>query len=326
MSSKKSKCVINTGQYRKCFNHQILEMPSTLSTISGTVTVKVISRTEYHISSANGSVEKITLLAIKLWDLILLKLTEVVPGHRHKNYEWNYREGWHIDLSIKTIADCLGLSTRVDLVGRRIVKKKTAAKTLENISVTITKSKNSTKIDGYLSKVYARDCSDTQEHYMAKSNALFTFTINPELIAYLAEQKVGIYYFNHCWLHLPENSQNAYVAAKRMGRHYSQNTYKRKNSNKPVTMDIGTLRNSLPCLKNKVDKDNRLALDNALKSIPGLTYSYLIDGQELTFDELAKRQLHTGTYNKVRIDIKYGDHPNTSDNKTTTDCIKKMVL
>ena len=34
--------------------------------------------------------------------------------------------------------------------------------------------------------------------------------------------------------------------------------------------------------------------------------------------------MHTGNYNKVRIDISYGDHPNTSDNKATTDAIKKM--
>jgi hypothetical protein len=51
---------------------------------------------------------------------------------------------------------------------------------------------------------------------------------------------------------------------------------------------------------------------------------YLIDGQRLTFEALAKKQLRTGKYNKVRIDISYGDHPNTSDNKPTTDYIKKM--
>jgi len=89
-------------------------------------------------------------------------------------------------------------------------------------------------------------------------------------------------------------------------------------------MDIGTLRNSLPCLNNKVEKDNRAALDNALKLVPGLVYAYLVDGQRLTFEELAKRQLRAGNYNKVRIDISYSDHPNTSDNKPTTDLIKKM--
>jgi hypothetical protein len=67
-----------------------------------------------------------------------------------------------------------------------------------------------------------------------------------------------------------------------------------------------------------------LALDNALKSIPGLTYSYLIDGQKITFEELAGRQLRAGKYNNVRIDIRYSDHPNTSDNKPTTDLIRKM--
>jgi hypothetical protein len=195
---------------------------------------------------------------------------------------------------------------------------------LKNIRVTVTKGKNSTKIDGFLSDIAVRDCSHTQAHSMTKSNALFSFTINPELIAYLAEQNIGIYHFNHCWLHLPENSLNAYAAAKRLGRHYSQNTHKTKTSNRPVTMDIGTLRNSLPRLNNKVDNDNRLALDNAMRSIPGLTYTYLVDGQKLTFDELARLQLRTGKYNEVRIDIRYDDHPNTSNNKTTTDYIKKM--
>jgi len=89
-------------------------------------------------------------------------------------------------------------------------------------------------------------------------------------------------------------------------------------------MDIGTLRNSLPCLNNEVEGDNRKSLDKALRSIPGLTYTYLVDGQRLTFEELAKRQLRAGNYNNVRIDIKFDDHPNTSDNKPTTDLIKKM--
>ena len=321
--------VVNTGQYRKCFNQQILEIPSTLSTVPAT-DVKVFSDAKYRINSVDGNMYNMTSLINKLWDLITIKLTEVVPHRSHKGYQWDRYDTWYIDLSIKTIADCLNLSTRVDALTHLHDRIKATANVLRNISVTVTKGKNSTKIDGYLSDIVVRDCSNTSKRSMAKSNALFSFAINPELIAYLAEQSVGIYHFNHAWLHPSMNSLNAYAAAKRLGRHYSQNTYKCKNSNKPVippkpvTMDIGTVRNSLPCLNNKVDKDNRLALDNALKSIPGLTFSYLIDGQELTFDELAKRQLRTGKYNNVRIDIRYDDHPNTSDNKPTTDLIMKM--
>jgi hypothetical protein len=325
MSTKTSKnVVVNTGQYHKCFNQQILD-PSALSTISATEIVKAFSDAKYRICAVDGNTYKMTLPIYKLWDLITIKLTELVPCHRRtKNYQWDHCDPWDINLSIKTIADCLGLSTSVGALTHLYDRIIAAANVLRNISVTVTKGKNSTKIDGYLSDIAVRDCSHTQKHSMTKSNALFSFTINPELIAYLAEQNLIIFHFNHAWLHLPENSLNAYVAAKRLGRHYSQNTYKCKNPAKPVTMDIGTLRNCLPCLNNKVDRDNRVALDNALKSIPGLTYSYLIDGQELTFEELAKRQLRSRKYNEVKIDIRYDDHPNTSDNKPTTDLIKKM--
>jgi hypothetical protein len=323
MSTKTSKNVVNTGQYRKCFNHQILEMPSTLSTISATVVDKEFSGAKYRICSVDGNMHRMTFLTYKLWDLILLKLTEVVSHRSGKGYQWDRYETWYIDLSIKTIVDCLGLSTRVDALVHLNDRIIAAANVLQNIRVTVTKGLNTTKIDGYLSDVAVRDCSNTQAHSMTKSNALFSFIINPELIAYIVEQPVAIYHFNHCWLHL-ENSQNAYAAAKRLGRHYSQNTHSHGAKKRSVTMDIETLRNSLPCLNNKVEKDNRLALDNALKSIPGLIYSYINDSQKLTFEALAKLQLRSGKYNKVRIDISYGDHPNTSGNKTTTDYIKKM--
>jgi len=324
MSTTSKNVAVNMGQYRKCFNQQILEIPSALGTIPATEVVKEFGDAKYRIRSVDGNTHKMTLPIYKLWDLIVLKLTEIVSHQAYNGYQWDRYDTWYIDLSIKTIADCLDLSTRVDALThlyRRIIA---AAKVLQNISVTVTKGKNSTNIDGYLSDIAVRDCSNTQAHSMTKSNALFSFFINPELIAYLAEQRVAIYHFNHAWLHLPENSLNAYAAAKRLGRQYSQNTYKCKTSTKPVTMDIGTLRNCLPCLNNKVDKDNRVALDNALKSIPGLTYSYLIDGQRLTFEELAKRQLRSRKYNEVKIDIRYDDHPNTSDNKPTTDLIRKM--
>jgi hypothetical protein len=248
----------------------------------------------------------------------------VVSHDSYKGYQWDRCDPWYIDLSLKTVADCLNLSTSGSALAHLHDRIIAAANVLQNISVTVTKGQNATKIDGYLSAIAFRDCSNTQARSVTKSNTLFTFFINPELIAYIAEQPVAIYHFNHCWLHLPENSQNAYAAAKRLGRHYSQNTHSHGAKKRPVTMDIDTLRNSFPCLNNKVEKDNRLALDNALKSVPGLIYSYIIGSQRLTFEALAKMQLRAGKYNKVRIDISYGDHPNTSDNKPTTDYIKKM--
>jgi len=114
MSTKKSTLVVNTGQYRKCFNHQILEIPSALNTISATEIVKEFSGVKYHVSSVDGNTYKMTAFTNKLWDLIVLKLTEVVSHHSYKGYKWDDCDPWYIDLSIKTVADCLNLSTRTD--------------------------------------------------------------------------------------------------------------------------------------------------------------------------------------------------------------------
>ena len=47
--------------YRKCFNQQILEIPSALSTISATEVVKVFSGAEYRIRAVDGNTYKMTL-------------------------------------------------------------------------------------------------------------------------------------------------------------------------------------------------------------------------------------------------------------------------
>jgi hypothetical protein len=110
------KQVVNAGQYRKCLNNQTLEMLSTLSRISAEETVKVFSDTEYRMSSVDGEAYPITLFVNKLWDLILLKLTEVVTyDKRSGHYVWYDKTGEAIDrdicLSVKTIAECLNTST-----------------------------------------------------------------------------------------------------------------------------------------------------------------------------------------------------------------------
>ena len=78
-----------TTRYRMCINHQILEMLSTVSTISATEAVKEFSNVEYRIGSVDGNEHTITLSTIKLWDLILLKLTEVVHYDTRRNqFDW----------------------------------------------------------------------------------------------------------------------------------------------------------------------------------------------------------------------------------------------
>ena len=78
-----------TTRYRMCINHQILEMLSTVSTISATEAVKEFRDVEYRIGSVDGNEHTITLSTIKLWDLILLKLTEVVHYDTRRNqFDW----------------------------------------------------------------------------------------------------------------------------------------------------------------------------------------------------------------------------------------------
>jgi hypothetical protein len=145
------------------------------------------------------------------------------------------------------------------------------------------------------------------------------------LIDYIAEQNPGFYPFNHSWLVLPENSQNAYAAVKRLARHYNQNTYGR-NADPSVAaiMKIGTLRYCLPSLNNKLERDNRVALDNALKSISCARYAYIKGKQELSFAELTKLRLHRAKYDEVKVGMAFYNHPNTSDNRVTTDRIENM--
>jgi len=318
--------VVNTGQYRKCLNHQTLEMLSALNSIAASETVKRFSGTEYRVSSVDGKTYPINLLTNKLWDIIKIKLTELVPyDKKDRRFGWDEREEWSIYLSIKTIADCLGLSTKVDALTHLYGRIIAAINVLRNINITVIKGKNNSKINGYLTDVGVRDCSDTEEERLTKSNAIFALVINPELVDYIAKENLPLYHFNHSWLYLPEHSQNAYAAAKYLGRCYSQHTYKRKAPRtEGVTMEIGTLRDHLPGLKNGVEKGNRVSLNNALATIPSIKYVYLRDGKKLTFEDLAWLRLRTPGYNKVQVSVKYGDHPNTSDNKVTADLIKNM--
>ena len=137
-------------RYRMCINHQTLEMLSTLSTISGTETVKVLSNVEYRMGSVDGNTYPVTLFTNKLWDLILLKLTEVVP-YKSK-FQWHddqskreyYISGekqekeWYIYFSIQTIAECLGVTTSADSLVQLYDRIVAAAKVLQNISITVT--------------------------------------------------------------------------------------------------------------------------------------------------------------------------------------------
>jgi hypothetical protein len=289
-----NKLGFNTHYYRTCFNHQVFEMLSALDSISATATVKVFSGTEYRISSVDGEAHRISLFVNKLWDLILLKLTEIVFYDRDYNSEWRRetgrnkenplkwykggrwededdedfddRKNWWIYMSVKTIAQCLGASPKVDALTHLYDRIVAASKILRNIDIEITPKTNgkviNARIDGYLDFTGVRECSSTEERYLTKSNALFVFKINPKLIDYVAEQNMGFYPFNHSWFDLPEHCQNAYAAAKRLARHYNQNTYGRKNtiSDPAALMKIGTLRYCLPKLNSKHEGENRVAL------------------------------------------------------------------
>ena len=313
---------VNTIEYRKCLNNQVFELLSSLRTISAEPIDKVFSGTKYRISSVDGKTYTIKPFANKLWDLIMLKFTELIHYNiKKKSYDWDDDERMRIYLSVQTIAECLGLSDSVNSMTQLYNRIANAAEILQNINITI----NHIQIDGYLECVAVRDYSNTQGEHITKSNAIFLFIINPALIEYIRFQSVGLYHFNHRWLHMTGQCQNTYAAAKRFGRHYSQNTNKRKNEkNIDTTMDLGTLRNYLPCLHNKSDKDNRVALDNALKSIPNATVTYTFRNKEITFDELKKLQLHKDQFNRVRVDVKFDKHPNTSNNRVTDDLIRQM--
>ena len=339
MTTPKRKHTHYITQYRKCLNHQTLEMLSTLSAISATETVKVFSDVEYRIRSVDRNTHTITVFTNKLWDLILLKLTEVLHYDTSaKRFDWfkmddNWyvdddeygEENWYIVFSIKTIAECLRLSTDADSLTHLYDRIIAAAKVLQNISLTITdKQQRKCKISGYLDYVGVRDSSDIEDSIM-KSNAFFAFFINPKLITYLATQKPGIYHFNHAWLYLSGQSQNAYAAAKRIGRLYSQNTHNRcLSENVGITTTIGALRAHLPCLNSKTDKDNRLALDKAVKAIPATTYGYFNDNKELTFEELTELRLRQAKYDRVKVAVKFFEHPNTSENDVTKESIRLM--
>jgi hypothetical protein len=319
------------GEYRKCLNVPILELLSMTNSISATAVDKNYGLTNYRISSADGNTYTITLFINKLWDLILLKLTELV-SYESKQFQWDDKEAWNIFLSVKTIADCLGLSNTASSLTHLYDRIVAAIKVLQNVNITA----RGKKIDGYLDVASVRDCNeDGDEGQITKSNAIFRFTINPELIEFLKSQKTGLYHFNHNWLHLPEHSQNVYAAAKRLGRHYSQETHRHsiirrygsKSTAKPEacqSMNVGNLITCLPRLKSKVAKDNRTSLENALNSIPGFQYTYFIGKELFTFEALAKLRLRKRRYNRVGIIFQYDNHPNTCKKKDAPEPIKSM--
>jgi hypothetical protein len=244
--------------------------------------------------------------------------------------DFDDRKEWYIYLSVKTIAQCLGVSTKVDALMHLYDRIAAASRVLQNIDIEISTRQNGevvkTRIDGYLDFVGVRDCSYTEERYLTKSNALFAFKLNDKLIDFIAKQNLGFYPFNHGWLGLPEHSQNAYAAAKRLARHYNQNTFGRKISisDPAAIMKIGTLRYCLPKLNSKHDGENRVALDNALKSIPCTRYAYIKGKQQLTFEELTELRLHRAKYDEVKVGMVFYDHPNTSPKKVTTERIEGM--
>jgi hypothetical protein len=317
------------SRYRMCLNHQTLEMLSTVSTMSATEIVKVFSDVEYRISSVDGNRHSVTLFALKIWDLIVLKLTEVVD-HKQGRFQWYEKDDvektkeWCIVLSIQTIAECLNILTDADSLTHLYDRIIDAANVLQNISITMTdRFRKECTIDGYLDLVGIQEHCDIDDCIM-KSNAIFFFFINPQLIDHLDSQRVGLYHFNHAWLHFTGNRQNAYAAAKRFGRFYSQNTHNRKVPEYAgVSMAIGTLKKHLPSLNNKVEKDNRVALDNALKSIPDVFYTYSVGDQKYTFEELKKLGLRS-KYDRVKIIVRFLSHPKTSSNEVTTEKIMEM--
>ena len=312
--------VTNTAIYRKCLNLQIFELLSTQNNISATAVLKEFAGTHFHICSVDGTMHRVTLFTNKLWDIILLKLTELVHyDSKTRRFDWGVGKEWNVCMSIHTIAECLDLSTTTDALVHLYDRVVAAANVLRNTKIT----QNNRVIDGYLDFVGVRDCSDRDDGF-TKSNAYFCFGINPDLIEYVGYQNPGIYHFNHCWLHLPEAFQNTYAAAKRFGRHYSQNTHNRRYPMPRVTMSVGELRKCLPCLNNKREKANRVSLHDAVKSIPDATYAYMIGKQELTFEELKKLRQQASKYNRIMVAVGFTNHPLTSQNKVTTERIKDM--
>jgi hypothetical protein len=256
-------------------------------------------------------------------------LTEVVV-HKQGRFQWYEKDDnektkeWCIVFSIQTIAECLNISTDADDLTHLYDRVIDAANVLQNISITVTDPhRRKCTIDGYVDLVGIQEHCDIDDCIM-KSNAIFFFFINPQLIDHLDSQRVGLYHFNHAWLHFTGNRQNAYAAAKRFGRFYSQNMHNRKVPEYVgVSMTIGILRKHLPSLNNKVEKDNRLALDNALKSIPDVFYTYSVGDQKYTFEELKKLGLRS-KYDRVKIIVRFLSHPKTSSNEVTSEKIMEM--
>jgi transposase-like protein len=296
--------VVNAGEYRNCIDHQVLEMLHTQDSITATAKPIHIHSTRYSVSSLDGNAYPITLFVDKLWDILLLRLTELI--YSDGQFVWGNSKKWHIRLSIHDIADSLGLFDRVDLFRDLYDNILTAVEVLRKICVT----ENDHKIEGYLSGATIKETGDNTP----QSSVCFTFAINPALIQYVKSREPGLYRFDACWLHLPilsrgqreAHSRNVYSAAKLLSRHVSQNARGREF----FEMEIEDLISNLPYSMNEQNCVNRKSLDKALKVIPGVRDTrYLFDKRMLTFTKLSELKLKRGKYAKVKVVVEYNDLP-----------------
>ena len=216
------KPVGDMAEYQDCLYHPIFETLYMHDSISGATLDKCIGYTRYCISSKDGNTYPITLFTCKLWDILLLKLTELVYSNRQ--FCWNNCEKWHIPLSIQAISDSLGLSDQRDSLSNLYHHIVAVAEALQNINILVPNGVNvrsgireDAQIAGYLSGVEISGVED---------NASFIFAINPELIEHIKSKKPRLYRFDLRWLRLPVHHQKRqsrfiYSVAKRLSQ---QNT------------------------------------------------------------------------------------------------------
>jgi len=123
--------------------------------------------------------------------------------HKQGRFQWYEKDDvektkeWCIVLSIQTIAECLNILTDADSLTHLYDRTIDAANVLQNISITVTDPhRRKCTIDGYVDLVGIQEHCDIDDCIM-KSNAIFFFFINPQLIDHLDSQRVGLYHFNH---------------------------------------------------------------------------------------------------------------------------------
>ena len=283
--------VVNTGECQACISHPILEMIHPLDSVSVTARHVYVGNDRYEISSVDGNSYPITFFTSKLWDLILLRLTELV--YSDGQLEWGDCEKWHVRLNVKTIADSLGCTDLFPVLHDHIAA---AEEALRNICITV----NKCRIEGYL-------VSEPNDDVL-QTNTDFSFRINPALIQYIKDHNPGLYHFDLYWLRLPVHRQkklgrNVYSAVKFLSRCCGQNAQGQKNG----VVIIADLIKLLPYLKKKRGCTNRKALDNALKAVPGIRYFYVLGKKKYTFEELTELGLRAGRYNRVKVAVEYDE-------------------